>query len=78
VADFNPKMRAVYEAVGAKLSKKHRTYRYLFDQNAEFVRFMPEVLEKIAADKTKNFQEEVVPDSDALKQKYNYYKYHKF
>lgn len=76
VADFNPKMRSVYEAVGAKLSKKHITYRYLFDRNAEFVRFMPEVIERIAADKSKNFQQEITPDSDALKQKYNYFKYH--
>ncbi len=76
VADFNPKMRSVYEAVGAKLSKKHITYRYLFDRKAEFIRFMPEVIEKIANDKTKNFQKEVSPDSGALKQKYNYYKYH--
>ena len=76
VADFNPKMRSVYEALGSKLSKKHITYRYLFDRNAEFIRFMPEVIEKIANDKTKNFQKDVSPDSGALKQKYSYYKYH--
>jgi len=78
VADFNPKMRSVYEAVGAKLSKKHITLRYLFDRNAEFVRFMPEVTEKIASDKTKKFQQEISPDSGSLKHKYNYFKYHKF
>ena len=77
VADFNPKMRSVYEAVGSKLSKIHITYRYLFDRNAEFVRFMPEVAEKMKNDTTKNFQNEVFPDSSALKQKYNYLKYQK-
>ena len=71
VSDTNPKMRSVYEAVGSKLSKKHITYRYLFDRNAEFVRFMPEVIEKIKNDKTKKFQTEVSPDSGALKKKYN-------
>jgi GNAT superfamily N-acetyltransferase len=71
VSDTNPKMRSVYEAVGSKLSKKHITYRYLFDRNAEFVRFMSEVIEKIKNDKTKKFQTEVSPDSGALKKKYN-------
>jgi GNAT superfamily N-acetyltransferase len=71
VADFNPKMRSVYEALGSKLSKIHITYRYLFDRNAEFVRFMPEVIEKIINDKTKKYQSEVSPDSGALKKKYN-------
>jgi hypothetical protein len=71
VADFNPKMRSVYEALGSKLSKKHITYRYLFDKNAEFVRFMPEVIEKIKNDNTKKYQTEVSPDSGAIKKKYN-------
>ena len=31
VGDFNPKMRALHEAVGAEFGKKHITYRYLFD-----------------------------------------------
>ncbi|MDA3942100.1 MAG: GNAT family N-acetyltransferase [Bacteroidetes bacterium] len=33
VGDFNPKMRAIHEAVGAKFGKRHRTFRFLFDQN---------------------------------------------
>ncbi|HOI31902.1 MAG TPA: hypothetical protein PLC47_03985, partial [Bacteroidales bacterium] len=32
VGDFNPKMRAIHEAVGASFGKRHRTYRLLFDQ----------------------------------------------
>lgn len=35
VGDFNPKMRALHEAVGGKFSKKHITYRCLFDQSQE-------------------------------------------
>jgi hypothetical protein len=34
VGDFNPKMRALHESVGAKFAKKHITYRKLFaDEN---------------------------------------------
>lgn len=32
VGDFNPKMRALHESVGAEFFKKHITYRYLFDE----------------------------------------------
>jgi len=46
VGDFNPKMRSLYEAVGAKLAKIHVTYRYLFDPARPFKRFMPEAVEK--------------------------------
>jgi hypothetical protein len=31
VGDFNPRMRAIHEAVGAVLGKRHITYRYVFD-----------------------------------------------
>lgn len=31
VGDFNPRMRAIHEAVGAVFGKKHITYRYVFD-----------------------------------------------
>ncbi|NVO19136.1 MAG: GNAT family N-acetyltransferase [Bacteroidetes bacterium] len=34
VGDFNPKMRAIHESVGASFAKKHITYRKLFDENA--------------------------------------------
>jgi len=42
VGDFNPKMISIYEALGAVRAKTHITYRYLFDQEAEFVRFKDE------------------------------------
>lgn len=32
VGDFNPKMEALHQAVGAKYAKRHVTYRKLFDQ----------------------------------------------
>ena len=35
VGDFNPKMRALQESVGADFGKKHYTYRKLFNEKAE-------------------------------------------
>lgn len=43
VGDYNPKMRAIYEAIGAIQAKTHITYRYLFDPNAEFIRYKDEL-----------------------------------
>jgi len=31
VGDFNPKMRALHDSMGAELGKRHITYRYIFD-----------------------------------------------
>jgi hypothetical protein len=45
VGDYNPKMQSLYKAVDAQLAKKHITYRYLFDRNKPFRRFMPELFE---------------------------------
>ncbi len=45
VGDFNPKMIAMYEAVGAKKAKTHITYRFLFDNQRPFRRYMPEKAE---------------------------------
>ncbi|MDX2442250.1 MAG: hypothetical protein QNK30_00490 [Bacteroidales bacterium] len=42
VGDFNPKMISIYNAIGAKLAKKHITYRYIFDPKIEFVRYIEE------------------------------------
>jgi hypothetical protein len=39
VGDYNPKMIKVYQQIEAKKDKTHITYRYLFDRNAEFIRF---------------------------------------
>lgn len=38
IGDFNPKMIHVVEQIGAKVSKTHHTYRYLFDRSKPFKR----------------------------------------
>ncbi len=38
VGDFNPKMRALHESVGAKFAKKHITYRKLFKEETDYQR----------------------------------------
>jgi hypothetical protein len=38
VGDFNPKMRALHESVGAEFAKKHITYRMLFSDDLDFQR----------------------------------------
>ena len=43
VGDFNPKMMAIYEAIGAEQAKMHITYRYLIDRNAVFMRYKDEI-----------------------------------
>ncbi len=45
VGDFNPKMIALYEATGAYHTKTHHTYRYLFDKERRFKRYMEEALD---------------------------------
>ncbi len=42
VGDFNPKMRALHESVGASFAKKHITYRKLFDENKKY--YKPDVI----------------------------------
>lgn len=39
VGDFNPRMRKVYEQIGAVQKKIHATYRFLFDPGRPFERF---------------------------------------
>ncbi|MCF8357855.1 MAG: GNAT family N-acetyltransferase [Prolixibacteraceae bacterium] len=39
VADFNPKMRKIFIAVGSVPAKHYITYRYLFDRNKPFKRY---------------------------------------
>lgn len=46
VGDFNPKMIALYKATGATHTKTHHTYRYLFDPNQPFRRFMEETVDE--------------------------------
>ena len=46
VGDFNPKMIALYQASGASHAKTHHTYRYLFDPNQPFHRYMEEIVDE--------------------------------
>jgi hypothetical protein len=39
VADFNPKMRKIFMSVGSVPAKHYITYRYMFDQGAEYRRY---------------------------------------
>ena len=39
VGDYNPRMRKVYEQIGAVQAKKHITYRYMIDPAVPFTRF---------------------------------------
>lgn len=54
VGDFNPKMIALYEAVGAERAKIHHTYRFILDESVPFQRFMAEnVTSRIATQREK-------------------------
>ena len=55
VGDFNPKMRALHESVGAELAKTHYTYRCLFSHTKDFKRatvIARDTKEKAVSDKT--------------------------
>jgi len=43
VGDFNPKMIAIYEALGARKAKTHITYRYLINKKLKFTRYKVEM-----------------------------------
>ena len=47
VGDFNPKMIAIYEALGAEKAKTHYTYRYMINKEIPFVRYKEEIAEKL-------------------------------
>jgi hypothetical protein len=49
VGDFNPKMIAIYEALGAVRAKTHYTYRYMINSNLPFVRYKEEIAVKLHA-----------------------------
>jgi len=72
VGDFNPKMRSMYEALGGELAKKHHTYRYLFDPEAKFERFMPDYMEKFKKAHSEKFQEKINYDPLKPRPAYNY------
>lgn len=44
VGDFNPRMIAIYEALGAKRSRIHFTYRYLINKDISFLTYKEEML----------------------------------
>jgi hypothetical protein len=46
VGDYNPKMIAIYEALGTKKAKTHITYRYFINKSLKFKRFKDEMAEK--------------------------------
>jgi hypothetical protein len=48
VGDYNPKMIAIYEALGAIKVKTHITYRYFSNSNLSFIRYKDEMSDKQA------------------------------
>jgi hypothetical protein len=46
VGDFNPRMIAIYEALGAKKAKTHFTYRYLINDKLPFITYKEEMAGK--------------------------------
>lgn len=56
VGDFNPKMIAIYEALGAQKAKTHITYRYLINDKLNFVRYKDEMAQrqKVSQDSLKS------------------------
>jgi hypothetical protein len=46
VGDFNPKMMAIYQALGAKMAQKHITYRFMINSELSFIRFKDEMAVK--------------------------------
>ena len=47
VGDFNPRMIAIFEALGAKKAKVHFTYRYLINRNIPFLTYKEEMAERL-------------------------------
>jgi GNAT superfamily N-acetyltransferase len=43
VGDFNPRMIAIYEALGARQAKMHITYRYLINDKLQFLTYKEEM-----------------------------------
>jgi hypothetical protein len=46
VGDFNYKMIAIYEALGAHKAKTHFTYRYIINDKLRLVRYKDEMAER--------------------------------
>ena len=47
VGDYNPKMIAIYEALGAQKAKTHFTYRFMINKNLPFVKYKEEIADKL-------------------------------
>ena len=52
VGDFNPKMIAIYEAIGAEKAKTHMTFRYLINKELPFKMYKVEMEEKQSKEKS--------------------------
>jgi hypothetical protein len=46
VGDYNPRMIAIYEALGARIAKTHITYRYMINRELTYIRFKDEISER--------------------------------
>jgi ribosomal protein S18 acetylase RimI-like enzyme len=46
VGDFNPKMIAIYEALGSKKAKTHVTFRYMINKSLPFRKYKDEMAER--------------------------------
>ena len=45
VGDYNPRMIAIYEALGASKAKTHVTYRFMINDKLSFIRYKDEMAE---------------------------------
>jgi hypothetical protein len=50
VGDFNPKMIAIYEALGTQKARTHITYRYMINDKLGFIRYKDEMAQKQKTD----------------------------
>jgi hypothetical protein len=46
VGDYNPRMIAIYEAIGAKKAKTHITYRFMINKKLSFIRYKDEISDR--------------------------------
>jgi hypothetical protein len=46
VGDYNPRMIAIYEAIGARKVKTHITYRFMLNNAQSFIRYKDEISDK--------------------------------
>jgi hypothetical protein len=49
VGDYNPRMIAIYEAIGASKAKTHITYRFMINPALSFIRYKDEMSDKQAS-----------------------------